>query len=117
MRAPKTACVREMRERIAGLFPVLPGAIPRSDLESGHHHHVHDLIIIRLVMAIDNKLAPTGCQGYKILVFDRETPPVGDVDRKRPERFCMKQFSNFVRLHVQTLLDARSRANSRKSDR
>src|SRR5688572_13827930 len=74
--------------------------VPRRRFKACHHDHVHDLIIVRFVMTIDDHGATTGGQGDEVFVFYKQTSAVRNMDDKWAKRLGVQQVLDFLSFHL-----------------
>ncbi len=86
------------------LLPRSPDAVARGNLEPGNQSEIHDLVVVRSVVAVNEHFAPAWGQGDEVLMLDGKSAAIGHVNHKRAKGAGMHQFSNRIRLHAANLV-------------
>ena len=97
------------------LLPHFLHAVAGCDFQTGHKHDVNDLVIIRLIVAVNEQFAPAGSQSDAIFMLHEQPTAVSNVNQKRTEGLYMKQSSNFVSFHLFDDSLRRNRGKRRKT--
>jgi hypothetical protein len=87
------------RPRIASLAR-LPRPVSRRHFEPRDQHDVHNLIVIRAGVSVNEHFAAAGCQSGVVLVLHQQPATIRHMDDERPKWSAVKKFSDFVRFHA-----------------